>query len=107
MASTETSLFIRLYTSADVHGKLAGLIRQHGFDAVSAYETGNSRLSRSKFQTSEVSEGDIGSKIASIMPVFTGKGTLERPPRSCYRNILDLLRLDDPEQLASVNVGLF
>ncbi|RLC84450.1 MAG: hypothetical protein DRI79_12865 [Chloroflexi bacterium] len=40
----ETSLFIRLYTDADVHGKLAGLIRQHGFDAVSAYEVGNSNL---------------------------------------------------------------
>jgi hypothetical protein len=54
------------------------------------------RLSRSKFQTSEVLEGDIGSKIALIMPVFIGKGALERPPRSCYRNILDLLRLKNP-----------
>lgn len=44
MAATETPLFIRLYTDADVHGKLAGLIRQHGFDAVSAYEAGNSQM---------------------------------------------------------------
>lgn len=44
MAVTETYLFIKLYTDADVHGKLAGLIRQHKFDAVSAYEAGNSRL---------------------------------------------------------------
>jgi len=27
------------------------------------------------------------------MPVFTGKGALERPPRSCYRNFLDLLSI--------------
>ncbi len=44
MADAETSLFIRLYTDADVHGKLARLVRQRGFDAVSAYEVGNGGL---------------------------------------------------------------
>ena len=50
-------------------------------------------LSRSKFQTSEVSEDDIGSKIALITHIFTGKDILEIPPRSCCCNILDLLSL--------------
>jgi hypothetical protein len=44
MADAETSLFVKLYTDADVHGKLARLVRQHGFDAVSAYEVGNGGL---------------------------------------------------------------
>lgn len=44
MADESESLFIALYTDADVHGKLAALIRQRGFDAVSAYEVGNSAL---------------------------------------------------------------
>ena len=34
------------------------------------------------FQTSEVSEDDIGSKIALTTHIFTGKGVLEKPPRS-------------------------
>lgn len=44
MAAEPESLFIALYTDADVHGKLAALLRQRGFDAISAYETGNSNL---------------------------------------------------------------
>lgn len=37
-------VFITLYTDTDVHGTLAAQIRQHGFDAVSAYEELNDRL---------------------------------------------------------------
>lgn len=44
MADPNARLFIALYTDADVHGKLAALIRQHGFDALSAYEAGNAQL---------------------------------------------------------------
>lgn len=44
MADESESLFIALYTDADIHGKLAALIRQRGFDVVSAYEVGNSAL---------------------------------------------------------------
>lgn len=44
MAHEPESLYIALYTDADIHGKLAALIRQHGFDAVSAYEAGNAGL---------------------------------------------------------------
>ncbi len=48
MADVKAALFIKLYTDADVHGKLANLIRQEGFDAVSAYEAGNERLDDSE-----------------------------------------------------------
>jgi hypothetical protein len=48
MAGVEAALFIKLYTDADVHGKLAGLVRQKGFDVVSAYEAGNERLDDSE-----------------------------------------------------------
>lgn len=44
MADAEASLFIRLYTDADVHGKLARFVRQCGVDAVSAYEVNNGGL---------------------------------------------------------------
>jgi len=44
MATDELRLYIALYTDTDAHGKLAGEIRQKGFDAVSAYEVGNVQL---------------------------------------------------------------
>jgi hypothetical protein len=45
MANETQRLFITLYTDADVHGGLAAQIRLRGFDAISAYETGNAELS--------------------------------------------------------------
>jgi hypothetical protein len=44
MADESQRLYIALYTDADVHGKLAALIRQRGFDAISAYEARNADL---------------------------------------------------------------
>lgn len=41
MADEPERLYIALYTDADVHGKLAALVRQRGYDAVSAFEAGN------------------------------------------------------------------
>lgn len=46
--------------------------------------------SRSRFQTSEVSESDIGGRIALVVPDITDKGALGRPPRSCGQSSLDL-----------------
>jgi len=57
MADVEAALFIKLYTDADVHGKLAELIRQRGFDAVSAYEVGNERLDDSEQLAYAFSQG--------------------------------------------------
>ena len=44
MADEAARLFVTLYTDADIHGGLAAQIRRHGFDAMSAYETGNAEL---------------------------------------------------------------
>jgi hypothetical protein len=44
MADEPGRLYIALYTDADVHGKLAALVRQRGYDAVSAFEAGNADL---------------------------------------------------------------
>jgi len=38
MAEDDDSLFITLYTDADVHGELAKQVRGRGFKARSAYE---------------------------------------------------------------------
>lgn len=45
MAEENEELFIALYTDADVHGKLAAMIRKHGYNARSASEEGNGKLS--------------------------------------------------------------
>jgi len=47
-----------------VAAKLANLITHILTTETEGTEKSKGRLSRSKFQTSEVSEGDIGSKIA-------------------------------------------
>lgn len=44
MAITPARLFIALYLDADVDVKLAGAIRDEGFDAISAREIGNDFL---------------------------------------------------------------
>ena len=44
MAEGSEELFIALYTDADIHAKLAGLVRQEGYDAQSALEVGNQTL---------------------------------------------------------------
>jgi len=38
MPNAEDELFVKLYTDADVHGDLAEQVREHGFEAWSAYE---------------------------------------------------------------------
>jgi hypothetical protein len=38
MPADKDSLFITLYTDADVHGELAAKVRERGFEAWSAYE---------------------------------------------------------------------
>ena len=45
MADEFARLFVAIYTDADIHGGLAAQIRLRGFDAISAYETGNAELS--------------------------------------------------------------
>lgn len=44
MADEAARFFVAIYTDADIHGGLAAQIRRHGFDAMSAYETGNAEL---------------------------------------------------------------
>ena len=44
MTNEHEELFSALYTDADVHGRLAGLIRKQGYDARSAVEEGNGDL---------------------------------------------------------------
>jgi len=40
-----TRLFVRLYLDADITPKLARLLREHGYDVLSAHEVGNAELS--------------------------------------------------------------
>lgn len=77
----ETPLFIRLYTDADVHGKLAGLIRQHGFDAVSAYEVDNSRLDDPEQLAYAVSQrrAILTCNIRHFAPLFDAYWQAKRP----------------------------
>ena len=44
MADEPERLYVALYTDANVHGKLAALVRQRGYDVVSAFEAGNADL---------------------------------------------------------------
>lgn len=48
MASAAPRRKIAIYTDADVHGKLAEQIRTNGFDAISAFEAGNTNLNNSQ-----------------------------------------------------------
>ncbi len=72
MADVGEALFIKLYTDADIHGKLAELIRQKQFDAVSAYETGNKRLDDSEQLAYAVSQGRaiLTCNICHFAPLF-------------------------------------
>jgi predicted nuclease of predicted toxin-antitoxin system len=45
MPNEHEGLFVSLYTDADVHGRLAGLIRKQGYSARSTVEEGNDDLS--------------------------------------------------------------
>lgn len=45
MAANSPSLYIALYTDADVYGELASQLRAREFDAISTMEAGNTELS--------------------------------------------------------------
>ncbi len=76
----KTFLFIKLYTDADVHGKLAGIIRQHKFDAVSAYKVGNSRLDDPEQLTYAISQhrAILTCNIRHFAPLFDAYWQTER-----------------------------
>lgn len=50
-------LFVALYTDADVTPKLAKLLRERDFDAVSAHEVGNAELGDSEHLAYAASQG--------------------------------------------------
>ncbi|MBC8448472.1 MAG: DUF5615 family PIN-like protein [Chloroflexi bacterium] len=52
-------LFVALYTDADVTPKLARLLRERDFDAVSAQETGHTGLEDSEHLAYAASEGRV------------------------------------------------
>ena len=49
--------FVRLYIDADVTPALARLLREHGFDAISAHEVGNAKLADADQMTHAASQG--------------------------------------------------
>jgi predicted nuclease of predicted toxin-antitoxin system len=52
-------LLVALYTDADVTPKLAKLLRERGFDAVSAHEVGNAELEDSEHLAYAASQGRV------------------------------------------------
>lgn len=50
-------LFVRLYLDADITPKLARLLREHGYDVLSAHEVGNVELSDPEQMSFAASQG--------------------------------------------------
>ena len=83
-------IFVVLYCDADVTPKLARLLRELGFDAVSTYEVGNMELTDAEQLAYAVNHGGrsspITAKISRRSSINTGGKAESTPASLCPSN---------------------